>query len=191
MTRVFIIEGLDRLGKSTLIENIQKESGFYQTVHMSKPKKLPYYERQTVVPPRLAPKNEALFLYQRDSFITMFNLIHSDAHLIFDRAHLGEAVYAPLYRGYSGDYVFELERAMNVQDAESVRLILLVEDFKTSKHFVDDGESFDITKREQEQDMFMTALSRSRFKDKKVICVTDQTTGDFRPQHDILKEAMA
>lgn len=188
--RVFIIEGLDRLGKSTLIDNIQQEAGFYQTVHMSKPRRLPFYQRQVFTPPKTVEKNEELFMYQRDSFITMFNLIHSDAHLIFDRAHLGEAVYAPLYRGYSGDYVFELERAMNVQDAESVRLILLVEDFKTSKHFVDDGESFDITKREQEQDMFMTALSRSRFKDKKVICVTDTTTGQFRSQQAILKEAM-
>jgi thymidylate kinase len=190
MHRVYIIEGLDRLGKSTLIENIQRESGFYQTVHMSKPKKLPFYERQTVVPPKLVENNEVLFMYQRDSFITMFNLIHSDAHLIFDRAHLGEAVYAPLYRGYSGDYVFELERAMNVNDAEGVRLILLTEDFKTSKHFVDDGESFDITKREQEQQMFLNAVSRSRFKDKKIICVTDTTTGQFRSQMDILTEAI-
>lgn len=192
MHRVYIIEGLDRLGKSTLIENIQRECGFYQTVHMSKPKKLPFYEKQSK--PDLASgaiENQSLWLYQRDSFITMFNLIHSDAHLIFDRAHLGESVYAPLYRGYSGDYVFDLERAMNVSDAEGVRLILLVEDFKTSKHFVDDGESFDITKREQEQQMFLKAISRSRFKDKKIICVTDTTTGQFRSQMDIFKEATA
>lgn len=191
MHRVYIIEGLDRLGKSTLIENIQRECGFYQTVHMSKPKKLPFYERQAVVPPELTKKNEALFMYQRDSFITMFNLIHSDAHLIFDRAHLGEAVYAPLYRGYPGDYVFDLERAMNVNEAEGVRLILLVEDFKTSKHFVDDGDSFDITKREQEQDMFLSAFNRSKFVDKKIINVTNATTGQFRHQLDILKEATA
>ena len=190
MHRIFIIEGLDRLGKSTLIENIQRELGFHQTVHMSKPRKLPFYERQCQIPPKLAPNNEALFMYQRDSFITMFNLMRSDAHLIFDRAHLGEAVYAPLYRGYPGDYVFNLERAMKVDEIPEVRLILLTEDFVNSKHFVDDGESFDISKRAEEQEMFRTAFDRSLFADKKVICVTDKTTGQFRSQYDILTEAI-
>ena len=189
--RIILIEGLDRLGKSTLIENIQQDYGFYQTIHMSKPRRLPFYQRQVAIPPKFVEKNEDLFLYQRDSFISMMNLMHSEAHVIFDRAHLGEAVYAPLYRGYSGDYVFELERAMHVSEAESVRLLLLTEDFATSKHFVDDGESFDPTKREEEQQMFISAFDRSRIKDKRIICVTNTMTGEFRNQISILQEAMA
>ena len=31
-----------------------------------------------------------------------------DINLIFNRSHLGESVYSPLYRGYSGDFVFDI-----------------------------------------------------------------------------------
>ena len=34
----------------------------------------------------------------------------TDINLIFNRSHLGETVYSPLYRGYSGDYVFDIEK---------------------------------------------------------------------------------
>jgi hypothetical protein len=34
---IYIIEGLDRLGKSTLIKNIQHRFGFYQVIHFGKP----------------------------------------------------------------------------------------------------------------------------------------------------------
>lgn len=183
-----MIEGLDRLGKDTLIRGILNEQGFHQVLHYSKPEVLDAY---------CFPNREegdlqlAQRMYQTASFTTMFQIAKAaGAPVIFNRAHLGECVYAPMYRGYSGDYVFNLESLMNIDKAEDLRLILLTEDFAAAKHFVDDGESFDTTKREQEQELFIAAFNRSIIKDKRIICVTDTATGGFRPKEDILKEAL-
>lgn len=185
----YIIEGLDRLGKSTLIEGLLHEDGFRQVIHYSKPKKLTYYE-DMVKALEEESNYTSDYMYQHDSFIAMFEMLGSNAPLILDRAHLGEAVYAPLYRGYDGNYVFELEQEHDVAEFGHVRMILLTEDFATSKHFVDDGESLgDESARKKEQDMFINAFNISAFPDKKIICVTDPTTGKFRSKEDILREA--
>jgi hypothetical protein len=49
---ILIIEGLDRLGKSTLIKNIQHRFGFYQVIHFGKPEILDKYrvEAATATP---------------------------------------------------------------------------------------------------------------------------------------------
>lgn len=180
--RVYIIEGLDRLGKSTLIENIQQKFGFYQVIHYQKPKILDRYVEDM-------PGKEA-WTYQTESFVSMFQLIESCSRLILDRAHLGECVYAPMYRKYDGDYVFDLEKSFGMELEDDVRLILLTEDFDRSKHFVDDGLSLgSADKRAHEQRLFIDAFNKSIFPDKKIICVTDPITGKFRSQEDILKEA--
>lgn len=194
--QVYAIEGLDRLGKSTLIEGIRNKCGYYEVVHFSKPQRLDFYkgsawelfDEDTY---RMKPvENADLFNYQKASFVNSMIMARGGARIIFDRWHLGEAVYAPLYRGYSGDYVFEIEKLQRMDQCQSVRLILLTEDFDVSKHFVDDGESFDITKREQEQEMFIAAFERSIIPDKRIICVTDPGVGGFKPKSQILAEAL-
>lgn len=176
----YLLEGIDRTGKSSLVDGIQQTRGYHAVMHFSKPKMLKCYD-------------ESLLEYQERSFRAMFSLLRDAKYtpMIFDRAHLGECVYAPLYRKYRGDYVFDLERAFEMQHNHSTRLILLTEDFSVSKHFVDDGESFDITKREQEQEMFIAAFERSVISDKRIICVTDSALGGFKPKDVILQEVLA
>jgi len=176
----YLIEGLDFLGKSSLVSGIQQKRGHHAVLHFSKPIALDCY-------------NSSLREYQERSFRTMFSILRDAKYtsLICDRAHLGECVYAPLYRSYFGDYVFELEKAFAMHQNHSTRLILLTEDFSISKHFVDDGESFDITKREQEQEMFIAAFERSVISDKRIICVTDSALGGFKPKDVILQEVLA
>lgn len=183
-----LIEGLDRLGKSTLADNIQQKYGHFQRIHFGKPLNLHFYSEHTTK--YLNSKMSAPELYQRHSFENMFKLIESDARIIFDRAHLGENVYSPIYRKYAGDYVYAYERAWGMDNRDDSLLVLLTEDFGISNHFVDDGLSFDITKREQEQQLFIEAFNRSVFKNKKMICVTDQAVGGFRRPEDILFEVM-
>lgn len=191
MKTVFAIEGLDRLGKSTLIEGIKNQLGFYQVIHFSKPEKLDWYTNECTIdkvsgiPATSTPQ----FLYQLESFKNSMILAKSGARLIYDRWHLGEAVYAPLYRGYPGDYVFGLEQRMEMGAVNDIRLILLTEDFNRSKHFVSDGESFDDTKRRDEQELFIKAFNKSIIKDKRIICVTD-LNGNYRNKNEILKEAL-
>ena len=197
MKDVYIIEGLDRLGKSTLIKNIQHRFGFYQVIHFSKPEILDKYrlEAATIPSGQMVAQSffgEQQYLYQKDSFKNMFRMMSTPVvgtRIIFDRAHLGEMVYAPMYRGYAGDYVMDLERMYAMEYSHRVRMILLIEDFKISKHFVEDGQSFDPTKRLQEQNKFIEAFDASIIPDKRVVCVTDPSTGQFKEQQQILMEA--
>lgn len=181
MISSYIIEGIDFLGKSTLIKGLRNKLGYFEVIHYQKPELLDFYDSEN--------KSDRLFKYQRDSFNGMFNLLKSNANIIFDRGHLGESVYSPIYRNYDGTYVFSLELEHGIHLLDHVKLILLVEDFTVSRHFVDDGESFDITKREQEQQLFIAAFERSRISNKKMICVTDKNTGRFMPKEWILQQA--
>jgi hypothetical protein len=191
----YLIEGLDRLGKDTLIDGILHKRGYHEVLHFSKPKVLSCYLGGPYHRQNLNETEERMYAlreYQERSFRNLFTMLSSApyAHMICNRAHLGENVYAPLYRGYDGAYVFELERAFRLHEVGSIRLILLTEDFSVSSHFVDDGESFDITKREKEQELFMAAFESSIIRDKRVVCVTDRGVGGFRRKEDIIAEAL-
>lgn len=215
MKNVYLIEGLDRLGKSTLIDGIQQKNGVYQVVHYEKPKLLEKYQllaqealirksiRDAIDAPGNAEaedvldedvKRRALEAYQYNSFRTMFGMVRSawshGMKFIMDRAHLGEMVYAPLYRKYDGDYVLDLEYEYNMAQCTHAKLILLTEDFEKSKHFNDDGQSLGPSSaRAKEQEMFLIAFERSLFLHKQIICVTAED-GNFRPKEDILAEAL-
>jgi hypothetical protein len=180
--RVFIVEGLDRLGKSTLIDNIQDSLGLYQVIHNSKPKVLSCLHAASLYGP--------LHAYQTRAYRNMFTIMSGPGKFIFDRAHLGEMVYAPLYRGYSGGYVFYMEDEFNIAEQFDIRMILLVEDFTCSNHFQDDGLSIDPTKRQQEQNLFFDAFNKSKIVDKRIICVTDKDTGKFHSPYHILQKAL-
>lgn len=178
MFNVIAIEGIDRLGKSTLIQNIKDELGFYQVIHFQKPQQLKCYKF-----------GEQLFQYQYDCFKNSMVLAKSGAKLIFDRWHLGEVVYSDAYRGYFGDYVFELEKEAQLQNCQNIKLVLLTEDFSKSAHFISDGESFDDSRREEEQNRFIEAFNKSILPNKQIVCVTAED-GRFRSQLDILNEVL-
>lgn len=187
---IFLVEGLDRLGKSTLIQGIIDRLGYHDVIHYSKPRVLGAYAHQASVDTQVSTP-QALWLYQRASFENLFNLCDSKAKLIFDRAHLGEFVYSPLYRGYDGSYVFDLELQHNLHQRTDVRLLLLTENLERSTHFVDDGQSLGpVEKRLEEQVMFIKAFHRSHLVDKRVINVT-APSGTFRSKEDILEEALS
>jgi nicotinamide riboside kinase len=171
----FIICGLDRLGKSTLIENLQHRLGYFSVFHYERPKKLKCLGHD-------------LFSYQKLSFENGFRLISSpQSKIIFDRFHLGETVYSPLYRGYSGEYVFDLEEEFGVSKMDHVKLILLT---TSSFEFVeDDGKSFNVSKRNEEQEMFKEAFAKSSFKHKSIVDVS--IGNQFKDQYQILEEALA
>ena len=205
----FIICGIDRLGKSTLISNIRQALGFFNVLHYQKPEVLAYYKNSIAsdltffdsvgVPVDLLSNVQleleidkySRYFYQLESFNQMMQILEGDGKFIFDRGHLGEYVYAPLYRGYEGDYVFALEDSACIDQFDDVRLILLTEDFEHSRHFVSDGQSFSDENRKKEQNLFKTAFERSMIADKRVICVTDPTTGQFRNPLEILEEAIS
>lgn len=169
-----ICEGIDNIGKSSLIDAIMDKYGFYQIIHCEKPKKLWYHE-------------DSLFAYQKASFENLFRILRlQGAKIICDRSHLGEAVYSHRYRSYSGDYVFDMEKNWNM-DSEvlDIGLILLTtSDFSIIK---DDGKSFDSSKQEEEQNDFVSAFSKSIIPNKLIIDVCNGN-GGFKTRFDILEE---
>lgn len=181
MSQVFLIDGIDRLGKSSLIKGIQDMLGYHLVIHYDKPKKLEVYESLF--------KDKCLQKYQFEANQTMFNLIKSNVPLILDRTHLGEMVYAPLYRKYDGNYVYELEAEMlkSLKNPKDVRLILLTS--SNCDMLVDDGLSFDPTKKHQEQEMFKKAFNKSQITNKIMVDVHNGS-GGYRPYLDILHEAV-
>lgn len=175
MPKQFLIEGVDRMGKGTLIEGILQTMGYHVVVHLEKPRKLKVYDDCTPTPLRL---------YQHDVYTQMFKMIDSGIEVIFDRAHLGEMVYAPLYRKYSGNYVLDYEKDVATHDA---RLILLTtSDFSFIQ---DDGLSLDFSKKEIEQAKFIEAFSQSTIEDKVIIDVCNGK-GGYRPAAEILEAAL-
>jgi hypothetical protein len=182
--RAFIIEGLDRLGKDTLINGLLHTLGHHQTLHFSKPVLLDCYAQKHGA--------AALKAYQEATFRNLFRMLKAPgARIICNRSHIGECVYAPIYRKYPGDYVFDLESEEGIAVLSGVRLILLTEDFETSSHFVEDGKSLGGGKnRQAEQAQFLLAFNKSAFSDKRSVCVTDSASGGFRPAADILREVL-
>lgn len=170
----FIIEGVDRMGKSTLIQGIQEELGYHLQIHYEKPKKLKAYENS----------DSPLLNYMVELYRGMFELIDADHKVIFDRGHLGEVVYAPLYRKYSGLYVYDMEKWSHTKNA---RLILLTtSDFSFIQ---DDGLSLDFSKKEEEQDAFISAFRMSNIEDKILIDVSNGQ-GGYRSAESILAEVL-
>jgi len=200
-----IIEGVDRLGKDSLIQGIQDELGFFQVVHYQKPNPLAIYYQQALQRIIADDPNagmdlpgvdwdcnqHALKRYQRESFTHMFRLLSQPGRHIMNRAHLGECVYAPRYRGYGGDYVFDLERTFTndcgSMFTETTLLVLLTtSDFSFIK---DDGLSFDFGKKEEEQEDFKRAFVKSTIKKKLMIDVSHG--GAYRKKEDILAAVIA
>jgi thymidylate kinase len=170
----FLIEGIDRLGKSTLIEGLLQELGYHLVVHYEKPKKLK----------ALAGFKDPLLTYQVELYSQMFQMIKARMPVIFDRAHLGELVYAPMYRKYDTDYVLQFEK---LTDTRSARLVLLTtSDFSFLQ---DDGLSIDFSKKEEEQAKFIEAFNSSSIQDKVLVDVSNGH-GGYRSAESILAEVL-
>ena len=100
-------------------------------------------------------------------FRMMMNCKDDDINIIFNRSHLGETVYSPLYRGYSGDYVFDIEKKYTKALRENLYLITLTNDPHTILKR-DDGKSFYGNEEEvkAEVDGFKRAHRLSTIKNK-------------------------
>lgn len=197
---IFVIEGVDILGKSLLVEGLKKHLGHATVHHSGKPRIEQRYMNLGInelnVDLGSSLEQQALVRFQEDYFEQAFRIIAENVHskIIFDRLHLGEMVYSPLYRKIIPNSIMQRERDyvnLNRPNGfDKTRLILLVEDFEKSCHFVSDGESFDDANRQIEQDTFIKAYNMSAIFDKRIICVTDKN-GQFRPKNEILQEALS
>jgi len=88
---------------------------------------------------------------------------------IWDRSHLGEMVYAPMYRNYSGDFALEYEK--HVIDPDTFLFVFIDE----AQNLIDrdDGlsHSVELDKKEKEIKLFEEAYEKSTIKNKTIIYI--------------------
>ena len=160
-----IVEGPDRVGKSTLIKRLVEELGPHAVVHFGKPV-------------HSIACDMSLEKFQRKGFENGFEVLSSEANVIYDRFHLGEAIYAKRYRGYDGDYVFDMELSHRSVLKEAHLILMCTDDFSLLE---DDGESFDFSQVEEETKDFVDAFERSAFRKKLMVNISDGNGGRRTP----------
>ncbi len=111
------VEGLDNTGKSTQVAKIIKMfEKNKKNIHLLKYNALK------------GASKESQYCMSRTHYGEMFGILESFdcTNFILDRAHIGEYVYSPIYRGYDGDYVFEMEAEyINYTNLEYTKPVLL------------------------------------------------------------------
>jgi hypothetical protein len=113
MSYVIILEGPDKVLKSTLVEKIiDNYELIFHVLHYGKP-----------------PKNlkNSAETFQQETFVEMFqNILLSNKNYIIDRSHIGENVWGPLYRNYYNNNIWEIEkRYLNVFKDFNIKLFLI------------------------------------------------------------------
>jgi hypothetical protein len=159
-----IFEGLDRCGKDTQITkfiNNNKDKIFHTLKYSS----LPFKDSEEY----------SLKLYKK-----LFELLLStDYNFICNRAHLGETVYAPIYRGYnSSEEIFNYEK-IYLSDINDIFLIVFVDEAQ-NLFLRDDGLglSTSIEDIEEEKLAFELAFERSSIKNKLLINIDKKSPHD-------------
>lgn len=164
---IALIEGIDRIGKSSCVNHLVEQRNYGYT-HFGRPDGNNSTERAH---------------FQKGTFDRMFKILAAlsgqQVRLVFDRAHLGELVYGPMYRGDSGvdlSYIYEMESSAPFDD---VVLILLYHRDLDVVRTRDDGLGFDISKIENEQNLFLNAFHCSRLRNKRIMDVTTMSKPDM------------
>jgi len=163
----FIIEGIDNVGKSTLIKNLKNALNDYvfQTLHYSSVKQ---------------PTLELNIKYSTELYMQMFSMMLNQQRfdksgIICDRSHLGEMVYGPIYRKHPGTYVLDIEKQFMCSRSlwDNLFLITLV-DKAENVIARDDGLSFsvDVDEKDAEIYAFKEAHEKSQIKNKLLVDVS-------------------
>ena len=141
MSKFIIIEGPDNTGKDTQIRQIMKNfpSDVFHMFH--------YFNLHFKDDLK---KHKEYSIQMYEEMFTIMKHAPKEINYIFNRAHLGETVYSPLYRGYLGDYVFEIENRYTEylrQELSSIKNKLLIDIGKMGieevgnviKNFIEEG----------------------------------------------------
>jgi len=175
-----LCEGLDRCGKSTLISTLQAEiyNSWIYPINSEKPRTCAVLHYNNIKAKNLTLDEMKLvsFNHYCNGFDLMMKNHRTNNVLIFDRFHLGEYVYSELYRGYEGNYVFDIEKKYVEVLDKTTYLIVLVDNIDNLISR-DDGLSFttDREKKQWEVDRFTQAYEQSSFTKKILINISDLT----------------
>lgn len=133
--KFIIIEGPDNVGKTTLINGIKNYFNDYtfHTIHYSNVKQ---------------ESTEKVIEYSKKMYKEMFSYMlnsikFNKSGIICDRSHIGEMVYGPIYRNYTGEYVIDIEKEFsNIKSIWDNLFLITLYDEPENLIARDDGLSF-------------------------------------------------
>ncbi|HPM21238.1 MAG TPA: hypothetical protein PLY35_08310 [Thermotogota bacterium] len=163
---IVIFEGPDRVGKSTQVELLKTQ--------LTKINHLSTHVLHYSYFKNLDKKYQKTFSIQL--YRDMFNLIdYNHCNFILDRSHIGEMVYAPLYRHYSGDYVLDLELEYKYLIRKVNLITLINSDINILKDKNDNNSlsNNDLIKIKDETQSFINATNKSNIYNKIIIDVNN------------------
>lgn len=170
MIRKVILEGLDRCGKTT-IQNMLFS-------YFSTSGKWPAFTYKTGAIYKEVPD---IIQTSKEYYTATMNKLCDNEYSIFDRLHIGEAVYPNKYRGYDGNYVFDIEQELKLEanNYENTLLVLLW-DYPENLIARDDGLSLskDVKDIKEETQLFFASVAKSIIPNKLVICVAGRTISE-------------
>lgn len=127
------------------------------------------------------PSKEDVMKYSAKLYKEMFDLMffvsaRESAGVICDRSHLGEMVYGPIYREYTGEYVLDIEQTFkNIHPIWDNLVLVTMYDEPENLIARDDGLSFstDLSKKTTEINNFKAAHEKSLIKHKLLLNIKD------------------
>lgn len=164
---IIFIEGPDNVGKSSQIHEINRffyPKIMFHTLHYGGVRK-----------PGIT--SEQYLDYSQKYYSDMFRMIYmantQNINLILDRSHCGEFVYSQKYRGYSGDYIFGLEKAWESELSNSFLITFIDE----PKNLIarEDGYSFstNLEDKKEEISKFIEVHENSNIPHKFLLNIKD------------------
>ena len=171
MRNMFIVvEGPDNVGKTTLIKNLKDHFNdiTFHTLHYTNVKH---------------PSSEELIKYSAKLYEEMFGLMSfvstkEKSGVICDRSHLGELIYGPIYRGYTGAYVLDIERTFkHIRPVWDNLVLITLYDEPENLISREDGLSFstDLEKKKTEIENFKAAHEKSLIQHKMLLNIKDRS----------------
>ncbi len=189
---VVIFDSVDAIGKDTQIERLvqlaHKKGIITHILHYSNIKGLDDNKSNLRGPSSIhdfskvrdlsVEQYQSIFTFMRDVAIPSKDLF------IYNRAHLSEYVYSPMYRNYDGYYVFALEKTILADKlSDNIYLFSFIDD---PKKIIErdiargDGQSFslDFDKKQEELNRFKEAFNLSGISKKYLIDIENKTIDD-------------
>ena len=186
---VVIFDSVDAIGKDTQIERLvqsaHKKGIITHILHYSNIKGLDDNKSNLRGPSGVhdfskvrdlsVKQYQSIFTFMRDVAIPSKDLF------IYNRAHLSEYVYSPMYRNYDGYYVFALEKTILADKlSDNIYLFSFIDD---PKKIIErdiargDGQSFslDFDKKQEELNRFTEAFNLSGIYKKHLINIENKT----------------
>ena len=148
---VLFVEGQDCTGKSTLIKNLSENLSF-STHHFDKP---------------FGDNDDGKYHYQMGQFQLMFDMVKSsNINWLFDRSHIGEMVYGPMWRNRFPTYIEELESQF-IKDYNSKSFVIYLscdaDEIKNRFKSRPDEHCPSETQITNDNKMFLNALDHTLF----------------------------